>query len=107
MEFQFNPEILIELPNLEETLKLFKDIMNLPVTKYDFENSEMYEIKTGSVNFYLKSGETYKIIFDFLTKDREVAKKLLLENSCSIYRWDKVGYHIEHSSGFTFNVGEK
>jgi hypothetical protein len=104
MEFSFNPDVLLEMPNIDVFINFFKDVLGLKVTK--FEESELYEIKTDKVNFYLKKNSQYNVVFDFLVSDREKAKEICLNNNCIIHNWDDSGYHIKHQSGFTFNIGE-
>ena len=103
MSFKFNPDILLEVPEKEKFLAFFKDILGLKVEKY---TEDLHEVQTGSVNFYLKESENFKVIFDFLVTNPEESRDNLVKNAnCGLHRWDTTGHHIEHSSGFTFNLG--
>jgi hypothetical protein len=103
MNYKFNPDILLEVPNKEEFLAFFKDVLDFKVEKY---TDDLHEVNTGSVNFYIKESTNFKVIFDFLVDNPNDSKDDLVNQSdCKIYRWNEVGHHIEHNSGFTFNLG--
>ena len=105
MSYRLSDNINIETPNLEEAVKFYTEVVGLRISEM---GNDWARFDTGKINFYISRGETLGPITEFHVEDIEKSKEALIEQGCSVVKWEGKGEpcYIRDPFGFVFNLWE-
>jgi predicted enzyme related to lactoylglutathione lyase len=103
--FKFSPHIAVQVKNYPEAVLFYSSVLGMKPEKED-ENETCFE-KDG-IRFYIENSDECKTFFEFQVDDILEAKRLLLENGCTITKeYDEKSVMIEDPFGMKFHVWEE
>lgn len=105
MSYRISDNINIETPNLEEAVQFYSEVLGLRLVEM---GKDWARFDAGKINFYISRGRTLGPITEYMVEDLEKAKSDLMEQGCTIIRWEGKGKpcYVRDPFGFVFNLWE-
>ncbi len=105
MSYRLSKNINLEVPDLDEAVRFYHQVMGLRVAE---KGKDWARFDTGGINLYISKGECGGPITEFCVEDIEKARRELLDRGCSVVRWEGKGEpcYMRDPFGFVFNLWE-
>jgi len=94
MANSFTKDVLIQVPDVTKAAKFYVDNLGFEITdeKEDPQrHTHIISLEGDQINLFIDKGEPLGPVMEIKVDDIEAAKSHLLENGCTIVRWEEKG----------------
>ncbi len=106
MLYKFGRCVCLQLPDPNQAVEFYKNVMGLEVVG---QEGKAIELQAGHLRLFFDQGASMGPILEVLVPNVEKAKEELLQAGCEVVRWEGKGgcCYMRDPFGFVFNLYEE